>query len=396
MALATDLRIQSALARLRAARADSDQARLLPNPVLSVAVRFPEGGGTPIIDASLTEELIAILVRPRRVSAADNRLRAASSEAVVTVLDVLAEVQDVYTSVQSLESEIEVLRDRRRIIQRLLDLSKARLELGEASQLDVISFEADRAALDVDIAQKQTEATQQRLVLTRLIGKPSGAADWELDRWSEPISAPSVESNWIATALQKRPEIQARQWELAALGDDLALARWAPLEGTEVGADSERDPDWSVGPAISVPIPIFDWGQARRRRVSADVIAARHELTRTQRQVVEDVRRAYSGLTATEATLAQIRRDLIPLQERRREQAEAAYRNGFTDITTVLLAEQDSQESRSKLVELQREVSSARIRLERAAGGPGVVESMPKPATQPATGANTEPGLELK
>src|SRR4051812_22726667 len=34
-----DPRLQAALAHVRAARADADQARLLPNPILSVSVR---------------------------------------------------------------------------------------------------------------------------------------------------------------------------------------------------------------------------------------------------------------------------------------------------------------------------------------------------------------------
>ena len=42
-------------------------------------------------------------------------------------------------------------------------------------------------------------------------------------------------------------------------------------------------------------------------------------------------------------------------------------------VITVLIAEQDLQTSREQLIEVQREVSLAMVRLQRAVGGAGVV-----------------------
>jgi outer membrane protein TolC len=92
------------------------------------------------------------------------------------------------------------------------------------------------------------------------------------------------------------------------------------------------------------------------------------------------VRQAAAALIATHAALAKVGDELIPLQDRRLEQAEAAYRNGLADITAVLLAEQQAQATRSRLIELQRKTASARVQLERAVGGPGIVAGL-TPAT---------------
>jgi outer membrane protein TolC len=387
--LKNDPGVQAALARNRVALADARQARLLPNPVVSVAFRFPEGGdGNPIIDAGLTADLLSLLLKPRQVSAADHRLRAASSEALTTVLDVVTEVQDRYTSVQALDGQIINLDERMKLVQRLLGLARARMQAGESGRLDVITLESERASLDVEITQAELERREQRLALTRLLGQPSGAADWQLTPWSPPPSLSLSESAWIATALERRPEVQARRWELAALGDDAAVAGWGVFEGSEVGVESERDPKWSVGPALSIPIPLLDWGQARREKVKAQQMEARYRLTQARRQTVEEVRRSIAALVAQQAALAKARTELIPLADQRREQAEASYKNGFADITAVLLAEQDAQGARAKLIELQQKVSSARFRLQRAAGGPGAVPE--SATTQPTTRASTE------
>jgi len=45
LAVERDAELQAALARVRAALADAEQARLLPNPLLTLVVRWPEGGG---------------------------------------------------------------------------------------------------------------------------------------------------------------------------------------------------------------------------------------------------------------------------------------------------------------------------------------------------------------
>lgn len=73
--LRTSPAIQAALIRVRVAQAEARQARLLPNPVLSVSLRWPEGGGRAIVEAGLAQELLAFLTRPGRVSAAEGRRR---------------------------------------------------------------------------------------------------------------------------------------------------------------------------------------------------------------------------------------------------------------------------------------------------------------------------------
>jgi outer membrane protein, heavy metal efflux system len=147
--------LQAALARVRIAQAEAQQSRLLPNPVLSVAVRFPEAGvGKPIIDAGLTADLISVLRRPGAITAADARLRAASAEAVTVALDIATQAQERFYAIQSLEASLAVLRERGGLLQRLLDLAESRLRIGEGTKLDVVTLQTQRVELDAEIADK--------------------------------------------------------------------------------------------------------------------------------------------------------------------------------------------------------------------------------------------------
>jgi outer membrane protein TolC len=376
--------IQKALAQVRAAEAEAGQARLLPNPIMNVLVRLPEN-----VEVNLALDLISLLTRPGRISAADSRLRAAAAGALSEVLDVLSTVQGQYLAVQTIEELLAVLGDRLRINSRLLEIASSRLQAGEGTRLDVLSLEAQRVELQTELTEQQLQRSEERLQLARLIGQPSGTIEWRVTPW-EPYRGPfAPEAQWVALGLENRPEVLQQRFELAAFGADYRLTSFSPFDGAELGAASERDQgEWALGPAVTSPIPLFDFGQAKRRRVRAALIEARNELTRLRRQVVEETRRAYAAFQASRENLQRVRNELIPLAEQRLVQAEAQFKAGQTDITGLLLAEENVRAARTRLVELERRNTEALIRLQRAVGGAGATSHITKvpgaSATEPA------------
>lgn len=369
-AVTTDPALQAAMARVRIAIADADQSRLLSNPVLSFVLRW--GPGKPQVEASLAQDIILALQLPRRASAADNRLRQAAADAVTVAIDVASDVQERYAAAQAADKLVPVLRERMVLLERLIAIAKSRLDAGEGTRGDLAVLEAQRVELQVEIDQAMLSAREERLRLARLIGEPSSPAQWTLDPWTAPSTGVQPESRWIDTALQLRPEIQAVAWKLRALGDDEAIIQLLPWDGTSAGIDAARDDKWFAGPSVSTPLPIFDTGQAKRARVTAEQLEARHELTLARRKVVEDVRVAFQTLTASNSNLDRIRNELIPLQQQRRTLAEDAYRAGQSDVTALFLAEQDLRLTQAKAIEVERQASTAFVRLQRAIGGPGV------------------------
>jgi cobalt-zinc-cadmium efflux system outer membrane protein len=389
LAVHNDPGLQAALARVRAAEADVEQSRTLPNPILSIALRYPDSGGKPIIEAGLTAELVALLQRHRRSAAAEHRLRTASAEALASALDLLLEVQQHYAALQTAEAQISVFDNRQKVLDRLIAIAEARLKAGEANRLELTTLQARRLELETERAERRAERVDERLALARLIGQPSSSAIWQVTPWQAPLSLSWTEAQLIASALEKRPEVQAGQSTLLALGDELALTKWSAWENSEVGIASERDDGWSIGPSITTPVPLFDWGRARRAKAKAEVIEARHKLTQARREAVEEVRRAYAAFQSSSAAAARAQSELIPIQMQRREQAEAAYKAGETDVTVLLLAEQDLQDSQAKLIELQGRASAGEYRLQRAVGGP-----ISPSAIRSSGGAATRPALQ--
>lgn len=392
LAVSTDPSLQAALARVRVAMADADQARLLPNPVLTIVYMW--GPGLPQVQVSLMAELIQCLQIPRKASAADNRLARAAADAVTVALDVVVEVQSRYAAVQAGDQLIPLLEDRLELLNKLTQVARNRLDAGEGVRSDVTTLSAQRVALEVEVADARLQRREDRLRLARLIGEPSSSGEWTLDSWSAPATDAHAESQWVNAALLHRPEVQAVAWQLAALGDEYALANLAPWESLSVGAQTQRDEDsFFTGPALSSPIPIFDMGDAKRARAKAEQMEARHNLTLARRKVVEEVRVAYQALAGNLANLRRVQMELVPLQQQRRQEAEDAYQAGQTDVTTVFLAEQDLEASLAKSVDIELQAVLSLMRLQRAVGGPGVAATVTGVAV---THATIEPSLTVE
>jgi cobalt-zinc-cadmium efflux system outer membrane protein len=371
--------LQASLARVRQAMAQAEQSRLLPNPILSVVVRFPEAGGRVNVEASLAADVVSMLWRHRRMAGADQRLWAASADAVNTALDVVQSVQERFVAMQMLEAEHALLLKRRELVRVMRSIVQSRVDAGEAPRPELTSVDAELVEVETELLEKESAILDERLALARLLGRPTDEAKWTIEPWPLPELPDRSESQWIEAAMKHRPELAMRRWQLAALGSDAAVAGWPFGEESELSLEAERDGgDWSAGPGVSIPLPFFDWGQARRAEIEAQLAEVRHQLTEAQRQVVEDVRRALAGLAGARASLRKLDEELIPLLQRRQEQTEASYRAGETDITTLIQAEQQLRSAQLRRVDLQRRLALHHIRLVRVSGGVRAIDDVGK------------------
>ena len=388
LTLANDPRIQASLSKVRVAEAEANQIRLLPNPILTIDLRFPlTKNSNTAFEPTLGADLLSLLQKPAQIAAADHRLRESAATALITVLDVMTEVQEAYASSRSVDAEIENARHRLQRIQQLRDLSQKRLDLGEGTRLDVLTLDAQLMQAELDVSDLDLLRVDHRLALAKLLGEPRSAAAWKLSAWEPPgDGAMAAESKWIDAALLNRPEILARVWELRALGDDLSAASFPPLQGGDIAAHGERDPDWRVGPSLTFPVPIFDFGQENRRKVMALRSVTRNELAEQKLVIIQAVRLAYATYLHSQQTLARAQDRLLPLQRKQLDQAQIAYKAGEANLATLLLAQNDLELTLTKILELQEKVTVAKVRLQRAAGGAGVADHIDAAATQPVTG----------
>lgn len=369
-ALVHDPRLQQALAKWHRARAGSDEARLLPNPLLSVGVLLGRALSDATVSVGITQEIAAYLQRPRKAGAADARVRAAAEEAFVVALDVVSETRTAYLAAQSAAARRPSLDQRLDLLRRLRDVHRESLREREGLPSDVTALEAEIASIELDLAELDAEGLRARIDLAHRIGRPSDAGSWTLGAWPNLPPAAGEARPWIDRALARRPEVRAIGWELAALGEERALISTWPWEGASAGAEVEYDEGLAAGPSVEIPLRLFDPSGPRTAAIVAAEAELRHRAVEVRRSVIRDIRQALADEAAAHRALDLLDRGLLPLLERRREQIDAAKGAGEVEITILLLADRELQDARARRVELEQRVLDARIRLERAAGGP--------------------------
>jgi outer membrane protein TolC len=385
-ALVHDPRVQQALARWRRAKVGADAARRLPNPLLSVAFMLGRTLSDAKVSVGISEEIAAYLQRPHKAGAADARLRGSAEEALAVALDVVAEARAAYLAAQDADARRPSAERRLEILGRLRDAHRESLREREGLPGDLTALEAEIASIDLELAELDADRIRARIELARVIGRPSDAGAWTLAAWPALPDAAGAARPWIDGALARRPEIRAIGWELAALGEERALVETWPWEGGSFGVAAEYDDGLVGGPAVEVPLRLFDSSAPRTAAIEAAESELRHRAVEARRAVIRDVRVALADEAAARRALELLDRGLLPLLEKRRGQIDEAKRAGEVEIAILVLADRELHDARARRVELERRVLEARIRLERAAGGPGAAPFPPPGPREPEQG----------
>jgi len=324
---------------------------------------------------------------------ADESLQATRFDYQTARLTLVASVATTYFEVRSLRGRLAIARETVAIAERILAVVSSRARYGAASQLDLAQqqtavFQARALIPPLELAERQTLNA-----LAVLVGRPpegfavAGAAVAEL-----PV--PGVAPALPADVLVRRPDIAAAEAQLAAANADVAAARAALLPSIRLtgSAGLASDALLSIGSsptliyavAASLAQPIFEGG---RLLGQVDFAASR------ERELVENYRRSIlAALTDVENALVAANRTAVQesLQTQVRESAqrtlrlaEIRYREGVSDLLSVLDAQRTLFQAQDQLAQIRLARLDAAVALYRALGG-----GWEAPARAPATASS--------
>jgi cobalt-zinc-cadmium efflux system outer membrane protein len=223
------------------------------------------------------------------------------------------------------------------------------------------------------VARGEIEATAARERLNRDMGLQDDALDWKLGPHLPPLPAPPDSAVPLAgledTAMASRQDLAALREDAEAAARALPAARAAALGAeAEAGAHHERDADGAAttGPAVTAPVPIFNWGQAARARAEARYRQA--ELRRRARlaEVRSEVRDAWGRLAVARREAELYRDTLVPLSRSVVELTQTQYNAMLAGVFQLLEARKDQARAERGAIEALRDYWLARTELERA------------------------------
>jgi outer membrane protein, heavy metal efflux system len=391
---------------LGVAQADYAQATRIANPRLAGFRRTPSAGPGVNTEVELAEDVLDVLVQPIRKRLAAVELEAAKLRLGQTMLDLVAETKEGFFELVAAAQTADRLRLVRDLAAAAADLARRQRAAGNLGELDVAQQEAMalEAAIAVTRAELDEGAARERLAV--LFGLAESAAAWTVDRRLPELPATEPEAAGLEDrALRERLDLQAARFGVDLIGRALSLkkkTRFFPA-GIEVGINREQETDGVRlrGPQIAIQLPIFDTGAASIARLEAERRRSQRQLEQLATETRAEVRLGRAQTLAAREVAVAYRDQLLPRRVLIVDQTLRHYNMMLKGVYDLLLARRDEVEAEKGYIAALRDYWIARVRLERAVGGPleaapaalapaGELAS-PSPAAAP-THESTAPG----
>lgn len=352
-----------------AAEAEVSAAELWSNPTLDYDLERVSG------DRGRSEEQILRLSqvfdisgrRGLRRDAAGRRLDAAQAAAAGREADAVGEVRRVF---------FETLAGQRRAaameawLGRLVSAEQVVAQLaraGEISGYDRRRLARERVSAEARLASSRAELERSRERLAAQTGRAVAAVAGEL------LPPPAPPLSGIQAALEARPELRVLEARAAALDQErLAAARgWIPDVTLGAGPKRVTEPDGSADGAVlsvSIPLPLFDRGDAASRRLAGEALAARGELGLARMRAEGEARGLWRQADLLRDTALRFRGDSVEASRDLARIAEAAYRAAEGSILELLDAHRALLDAEGEAIALELAARLARIELDQISG----------------------------
>ena len=350
--------LATARAKVSAARADLERARALPNPGLDVSWNTipvgqtnPTGLDRPLAHvpnyAFVLSELVEIGKRGSRQASLASTAEATLWDAAETARRQLIDLLDGVGRVASSQQRIAALEGLVADAAKLTALTQKRAEKGDAATLDVDRAWLEEEKLRSSLAEERQKLTAALIDCSRLAGtrcEPFGqgkAAQAFLDTRSappEPVSA--------LAGLDDRPDLRslASQEVSAQAALDLAQARAIPDPTLRLGftydtflVSGNQGSSFSVG--VSVPLPVFEHGQADLQQASASASAAARSRTLLKAQAARDLDRLLELARTMARRRVAMREETLPMARGVVERLTKALGAGGASLQDLLAAQ---------------------------------------------------------
>ena len=371
IALRNNRDLQAELAELGVARADLIEAITVRNPILDGEIRFPGDPKNPF-EIGVTQTLLDLFQLPARRRFGLALFEASKLRVTGAVVHFAAEVRSDYYDLQA----ARLVLARQRVITEAAaastDLARRQHTAGNISDLDLENEQAVYEQAKLDLARAELEELQTRERVIADLGLVDSKTTLDLPEEFAPIPEQEMALEGIEeTALGDRLDLQVTRRELEAAQRQGPLARWGVWDEITVGVHREREPEGrsTTGPALSIPIPIFNRGEAPRARASALLRQAEQRYAALTVSARSELRSARERLLEARARAEYLRDVIVPRRARILALTQLEYNAMLRGVFDLIRARQNLASAERELVLGQRDYWIARSDLDTALAG---------------------------
>jgi outer membrane protein TolC len=337
--------LEASLAALAISDADRVAAAQLPNPHLTLG-RLREGQVLEI-ERLLSFNVLNLLTLPWRAQYANQSLQLARLRAAQEVIRTAADTRKAWFNAVAAQQTAVYMRDAREAAEAGAELARRMARVGNWSKLQQAREQATLADISAQLARAQQAAVSEREKLTRLMGLWGADANYTLPERLPELPAELAERRDVeATALRERLDVRAARDESRYVASSLGFTRaTGVIDALTVGvvrnttfdnASGERET--KRGFEIELPLPIFDWGQARSARAEATYLQSVARVRDVGVRARSEAREAWHGWRTAYDLARHYREEVVPLRKFISEETQLRY-NGMLASVWDLLGE---------------------------------------------------------
>ncbi len=348
LALLNNQNLQAIYEDLNIAQADLVKAGLLSNPVFDAEFRFHKGGGVGL-DTAILQNFIEVLFIPLRKKVAEAEFEATKVRVVEQVIKLSTDVKRTFYAYQGAEQTLLLLKNVLEATNSTYLISKKLREAGNITELNLTQERALYEESKITLRQAEIEVFKKREELNTLLGLWGIDTNWKaISKLAEPdkheIELIGLEKQALINSL----ELNTARWELKKTVASLNVA--IPFEvfpDLSLGAIAEREADngeWSFGPAVSIPIPIFNQGQPIIASTEAIIRSSFERYAGTAVEIRSQVRRTHATLIAAKDQVNYLSKIILPLENKIVQESQLQYNAMQIGAVQLLQAKKDQIE----------------------------------------------------
>lgn len=346
IALVNSPRVQDAFATLQLSDADRVQAASLPNPVLAFS-RLREGSEREF-ERMLSFNVVGLLTLPWQARWAGQRHESAKLQAAQSVLVLAADTRRAWVRAVAAQQSVAYLRDAKEATEAGAELAHRMARAGNWSALQRTREQLLLADASAQLARAEQSAVASREQLTRLLGLSGGDTAYTLPDRLPPLPDAVPEIGDVqALALRDRLDVRSATAQNAAVAGSLGLTHaTSVINAMELGVvrntkfdnGADRSRSTKRGFELDLPIPVFDWGQARNGRAEALYLQSAARVRDVGVLAASEAREAWQGWNTAYAIARRYRDEVLPLRKQVNEEMVLRY-NGMLASVWELLGE---------------------------------------------------------
>lgn len=365
--------LQATYEELNIAQADLVEAGLLRNPIFSGELRFDTDGGGTGVALGVAQDFVSLLMMPLAKGRAQASFEAAKVRVTAAVLDTAFESRTRFYEYQAAEQVREMRATVMEATAASYDLAKRLRAAGNITELDLANERSLFEQSKIDLAASEAEAARLRERMNAVMGLWGRQTGWRAATRlpalpddaarADGLERRAIESSLDLSLLRRDAEIAARTAGI--------VKPFGWLSDAEVGVAAEREVEggWSVGPSLSVPIPLFDQGQSRLAAAQARFRQARERYTARAVEIRSRVRAAQSDVLSAFDRARYYERVILPLKQKIVDETQLQYNGMQVSAFQLLQAKRDQIEAGGQYIAALADYWHARSALDQVLSG---------------------------